>query len=80
MEIDQGQSKDIQLQAGGEDDVIAMASVSFTENFVTELAKCWDVMVGCLHSEFQNLAFPRLTYRRGMVEGTCGFLLKNFHK
>ncbi|CAK9858327.1 unnamed protein product, partial [Sphagnum jensenii] len=32
------------VQAGGEDDVIAMASVSFTENFVTELAKCWDVM------------------------------------
>jgi hypothetical protein len=32
------------VQAGGENDVIAMASVSFTENFVTELAKCWDVM------------------------------------
>ncbi|CAK9191249.1 unnamed protein product [Sphagnum troendelagicum] len=32
------------VQAGGEDDVIAMASVSFTENFATELAKCWDVM------------------------------------
>ncbi len=32
-------------QAGGDDDVIAMASVDFTEAFSQELAKCWETMV-----------------------------------
>lgn len=32
------------VKAGGDDDVIAMASVDFTEGFSQELAKCWDTM------------------------------------
>lgn len=38
----------IMVQAGGDDDVIAMASVDFTESFSQELAKCWDIMVSLL--------------------------------
>lgn len=32
------------VKAGGDDDVIAMASVDFTEGFSEELAKCWETM------------------------------------
>lgn len=41
----------IVVQAGGDDDVIAMASVDFTEGFSQELAKCWDTMVSLLWVE-----------------------------
>jgi hypothetical protein len=33
------------VQAGGDDDVIAMAAVDFTKGFSEELAKCWETMV-----------------------------------
>jgi len=36
------------VQAGGDDDVISMTSVDFTESFSQELAKCWDTMVSLL--------------------------------
>lgn len=32
------------VKAGGDDDIIAMASVEFTEDFCLDLAKCWDTM------------------------------------
>ena len=38
-------------QAGGDDDVIAMASVDFTEGFSQELEKCWETMVSLFKVE-----------------------------